>query len=216
MTDYEKEVEKRWNELTEGVKDETRQKWWERIRSAYTESHRHYHNLKHLHRMFQHYDQCKNVLKDNCACTYAVFFHDIVYDPKAKDNEAQSAVLFKQFGTEANIERVDCIADFIENTTTHCTEAHMNPGQCGSEDLHYFLDFDMAILGVDPAEYDEYRQQIRQEYNHLDDATYKHERAKVLRLFLQIPNIFATEKFRSQYEQKARNNIQKEIELLES
>lgn len=72
----EKEVEKRWNELTASIKDETRQKWWQKIRSSYTEPHRRYHTLKHLHRIFQHYDQCKDVLKDSEACAYAIFFHE--------------------------------------------------------------------------------------------------------------------------------------------
>lgn len=66
------------------------------------------------------------------------------------------------------------------------------------------------------SEYDTYKQQIREEYAHYDDTTYAQGRLKVLRLFLQIPNIFATKEFRENYELRARQNIAKEIEELQA
>jgi predicted metal-dependent HD superfamily phosphohydrolase len=108
----------------------------------------------------------------------------------------------------------------------------------GQDDVHYFLDFDMAILGSSKegeyrathfpgvhvshnpkhtfTEYDTYKKQIREEYAHYDDTTYAQGRLKVLRLFLQIPNIFATKEFRENYELRARQNIAREIEELQA
>lgn len=57
---------------------------------------------------------------------------------------------------------------------------------------------------------------VRKESSHLSDAEYKEQRLKILQLFLQIPNIFATESFREKYELKARHNIETEIERLSS
>ncbi|CEF70759.1 Hypothetical protein SRAE_X000009000 [Strongyloides ratti] len=65
-----------------------------------------------------------------------------------------------------------------------------------------------------PEKYDIYKSQLRQEYSYLSDDQYKKERLKVLKLFLQIPNIFATKEFRDKYEEKARKNISEEIKSI--
>lgn len=39
------------------------------------------------------------------------------------------------------------MATLIEATLGHCTEAHSNRDKTGEDDIHYFLDFDMAVLG---------------------------------------------------------------------
>uniref|UniRef100_A0A914VBA9 Uncharacterized protein n=1 Tax=Plectus sambesii TaxID=2011161 RepID=A0A914VBA9_9BILA len=142
------------------------------------------------------------------------YFFSIVYDPVAKDNEAQSAAVLREFSKETTLDSSSYVANLIEGSASHCTEAHMDPSSYGSDDSHYFLDFDMAILGADAEDYDQYRKEIREEYNHLDATTYAQERSKVLRMFLQIPNIYATKEFRESYEAKARANIQREIDLL--
>jgi predicted metal-dependent HD superfamily phosphohydrolase len=140
----------------------------------------------------------------------------IVYDPKAKDNEHESAKVFQEFTRDSTIDQAGYISDLIEATAGHCTEAHMDPKEYGSDDVHFFLDFDMAILGAERDQYEEYREAIREEYSHIDDAAYKLERAKALSMFLKVPNIFATQQFRDRYEQVARENIQREIQLLQS
>lgn len=124
------------------------------------------------------------------------------------------------------------VCELIEATASHCTDVHLDPsGKTGQDDVHYFLDFDMAILGADAegllykikwkgrrnviSDYDQYRKQIREEYAHIDDRTFTQKRCKMLKLFLQIPNIYATAEFRESYEQKARANIEREIAELE-
>jgi len=84
----------------------------------------------------------------------------------------------------------------------------------GSEDQHYFLDIDMAVLGSSPEHYSEYTAKVQQEYAFLPEATYRNLRLKVLQSFLQIPNIFASKEFREKFECKARANIQKEVDSL--
>lgn len=43
------------------------------------------------------------------------------------------------------------VVDLIMATKSHNTDIHNTPGGLGSDDLHYFLDFDMAILGSNAA-----------------------------------------------------------------
>lgn len=69
----------------------------------------------------------------------------------------------------------------------------------------------------------------RKEYPNLSDEEYAKQRLRVffplfsqempiiqvLKLFIQVPNIFATKEMREELESRARTNIQHEIELLE-
>lgn len=79
-------------------------------------------------------------------------------------------------------------ADFREETcallkvaATHSTEAHKVGGAFGGEDVHYFLDLDMAVLGSSPDSYAEYRERIRGEYYFLSEPMYTALRLKVSR-----------------------------------
>jgi len=212
----------RWHELTTGIKDEVARKWWKIIESNYAESSvRHYHTLVHVADMFEHYDSCKSKLKAPNEVAYAIYFHDLVYDPKSSDeNEEGSITLFKRFTREAEIPKESSVyknvIHLISLTTTHLTEEHKQLDVYGDGDQHYFLDFDMVILGSKSNDYDNYAGKIRQEYSFLSDITYKSLRAKVLKSFLQIPKIFATKEFHEKYESQARSNILREIDQLNS
>ena len=73
----------------------------------------------------------------------------IIYNPKASDNEEKSAELFETFARECclDAEKSDKIKEWILLTKSHTTDAHTTHGVYGSEDKHYLLDFDMAVLG---------------------------------------------------------------------
>lgn len=67
----------------------------------------------------------------------------------------------------------------LKVVATHSTEAHKVGGAFGSEDAHYFLDLDMAVLGSLPENYAEYRGKIRGEYAFLSEPMYTALRLKV-------------------------------------
>jgi len=73
---------------------------------------------------------------------------------------------------------------------TNSTEEHKIEGCYGCEDKHYFLDVDMAILGMGPADYEKYTNHVREEYAFLDDETYKTLRVKVCYIFVYITIYF--------------------------
>lgn len=54
---------------------------------------RHYHNLAHIEAMLALAGEYRKLLGDPEAVEAAIWFHDAVYDSRAKDNEAQSAAL---------------------------------------------------------------------------------------------------------------------------
>lgn len=179
------------------------------IISHYTEPHRHYHNLHHLHALLQLQQTYADVINDHERLSLAIFFHDIVYDVKQGDNEEQSAIVAAAFlqRTHYPAERTIQVMEFIRATKTHQNTSNDN-------DLDYFLDFDLSILSAPAADYTAYAQQIRKEYIIYPDELYNPGRKKVLTHFLSLPAIYKTTLFREQREAVARQNMQEEQETL--
>lgn len=217
---YSESLRVRWESLLEGISSDVGNKWWTKINDSYSQPTRRYHNLQHLAQMFELLDKFEGEIRKKNSVAFAIFFHDLCYDPQAVDNEEKSSELFHEFASEAEISSesplYNEVKDLILLTKTHLTEEHKAEGITGTEDKHFFLDFDMTILGSDPQEYEVYSKAIRQEYSFLPQGSYNGLRAKVLKSFLMIPNIFATDEFRKMYETKARKNIQREINSLET
>ncbi len=82
------------------------------------------------------------------------------------------------------------------------------------EDNAYLLDWDLAILGSSWKWYKDYTEKIRKEYSMFPDFMYKKGRKNVLQHFLTRPRIYYTEKYHHLWEANARNNLQKELDLL--
>ncbi|KAE9421346.1 hypothetical protein Angca_001721 [Angiostrongylus cantonensis] len=209
----ELELAARWNDLTSFLSEKTREKWYKMIIDAYTP--RPFRGIAHLCAMFSLFDKYKDHLKDRYATAFAIFFKNLVYDPLASDNAEKSAQLLHQFAQETTLDSENYVADLITASGSYSTEAHLSEGVCGAEDVHYLIDFDMAFLGDDEEQFVNHEKAQRKEYDHMRDDEYRNQRAKVLRFFLQIPNIYATKELRADLELKARENIAREIDLLE-
>eukprot|EP00051_Salpingoeca_urceolata_P002821 m.53081 g.53081 ORF g.53081 m.53081 type:complete len:271 (+) comp12349_c0_seq2:101-913(+) len=199
------------------------QAWFHRLADLYSEPTRHYHTLNHIWSMVQLVQQAQTRLQHPTAVGLATFFHDAIYDPKAPDNEEKSAELFSLFarecaegGSALEGQGVDVgsVVDLILATKAHCTEVHRTAGALGADDVHWFLDFDMAVLGWPADAYQRYARQIRNEYQHVAWVDYCAKRPAVLRTFLQTPNIYATGPFRHHREAPARQNLDQEAERL--
>ncbi len=140
-----------------------------------------------------------------------------VYDPKRADNEDESIEMFKRFAADVALEEsvrtrvIDMIA-----ATKHHDLGTLEEEKDKKEDLCFFLDFDLQILGDKSETYDRYAADIRKEYIFYDDASYKQGRLLVLHGFLGKSHIFHTQVFRDLYENAARRNIKREIASIAS
>ena len=61
--------------------------------SKYSENHRAYHNLSHVHALLGQAENFKNRFVDYEAARLAVWFHDAIYEPQSQTNEIESARL---------------------------------------------------------------------------------------------------------------------------
>src|SRR5262245_23632307 len=76
---------------------------FDRLVVAHSEPHRHCHTLEHLAEMFKVAGKLGDVATDPTAVQLAIWFHDAVYDPKAKDNEVRSGELADELLRPLNI-----------------------------------------------------------------------------------------------------------------
>ena len=174
----------------------------------YKEPHRFYHNLNHILKMLHEFDRARSLCVHPNEVEFAIWFHDAIYDPKAKDNEELSAELAVATLREAHVgapfrERVRALI-----LATKHTAAPVGP------DASVLVDADLSILGKPAAEFDAYEATIRKEYAWVSDDAFRSGRAAVLRQFLGRPRIYSTELFFGLYENAARANIARSLEAL--
>ena len=60
---------------------------WQDIAARYNEPQRAYHTLRHIQQLFEQFDQIKDKLYEPHIIALALYYHDVIYDPKRSDNE---------------------------------------------------------------------------------------------------------------------------------
>lgn len=202
------DIQQKYSELLEKIGfDETIiAEQWIALQKAYSKKSRHYHNLNHIQEMITEFDINYAELKSPNEVLYAIFYHDVIYKATSKENELKSAeYAISILPAKANIDK-NLVYDMILATKLHQHNA--------VEDINWLIDFDLKILAKDWADYTIYFEQIRKEYHIYPDFMYKPGRKKALEHFLENEFIYQTEIYRIGYEKQARENIQREIDLL--
>ncbi|MHA3083610.1 HD domain-containing protein [Acinetobacter sp. ANC 5383] len=167
---------------------------------AYLEPQRAYHQVQHIVECLALFEKVQSHIEDGLALQLAIFFHDVVYQPRSASNEQDSALwLRQQLAGALPQTQLDKIATWILATQQHAITSE--------SDLAYLLDIDLAILGSSPARFAEYQQQIRQEYVWVDEQIYQEKRNVVLRQFYLTQPLYQTRYFQQHYEQQAKTNL---------
>lgn len=153
------------------------------------------------------------------AILVAALFHDAVYDPTSRTNEADSARLASRAVLDLSgwtddrrslVEQL-ILATADHNVTAEPFDAESALGQELVLSKAILLDADLAVLGADPAAYDAYRRGVRDEYSHLGDSEWQIGRRSVLRSLLERPRLYSTETMRVEREARARANLTAEL-----
>lgn len=180
-----------------------------RLIGKYSEAHRFYHNLSHIRAMLEAAEKFKDNLADYDSVRLAVWFHDAVYEPQAKTNEAESAALAVTILSALNFskEQIEQVEKMILATEKHDASGLDADGKL-------FLDLDLGILAAGKEIYQRYSEAIRKEYSFVPENLYREKRREVLQSFLQRQNIYYTGELRELLEERARKNIANEIKEL--
>lgn len=181
------------------------------LAAAYTGPTRFYHNLNHIRRMLETIDQLSDLVDDLPAVQLAAWFHDVIYDSHANDNEARSAAyaVARLSELELPAETIVKVERLILATT------HDNGQYLPDANVRVLLDADLDGLGASHEEYDQYAAAIRQEYGWVPEETYCQRRAMLLQRFLEREQLYFTRRVFRTREAQARRNIAAEIVRLE-
>lgn len=167
----------------------------------YAAEDRAYHNVQHLQECLHFFKQVRHLAVHPAEVELALWFHDVIYNPQAADNEQQSAAMAVAFLNQQPVARdvIQRIDTLIMATRTH---------EASTLDQQLLVDIDLAILAAPAARFDEYQQQIRAEYAFVPEPLFRQKRAEVLAGFLDRERIYQTDYFYRQLEAKARVNLQ--------
>ncbi|MER8692373.1 hypothetical protein NKI77_11780 [Mesorhizobium opportunistum] len=184
------------------------------LSALYRAEDRYYHNLAHIEAMLALAGDYRGLLGDPQAVEAAIWFHDAIYDSKAKDNEAKSAALAEKWlAGRIDAGRMSRISAMILATATH--ELPRFDDATATRDASLFLDMDLSILGAEPDAFDAYERAVRREYHWVEEPMWRAGRGAVLTSFLARPHIFHTEEFRRRFEPQARLNMARSLEALQ-
>jgi len=177
----------------------------ERLLASYAEPARHYHTLQHLDECLDLFERVAHLAAQPGEAALALWFHDAVYVPLAKDNEARSA----DWAGEA-LRAASASATVIERIAALIMATAHHEAPAGS-DARLVIDIDLAILGSAPVRFAEYEQQIRSEYAAVPADLYAEKRREVLAGFLARPVIYATPELHARLEEQARMNLRRAV-----
>lgn len=206
------------------MRNKNKQRWlalWQRIGAhgdphavyndlvtRYSESHRAYHTLAHIQHCLDEFEQVRHLIANPDAVEIALWYHDAIYDTKAKDNEEKSAALVRAIIQNASLP--DAFGQFVADCimATKHTTTPTNP------DIQFLVDIDLSSLGKPENEFNEDARRIRKEYEWVPEEMFTTGRSVILQSFLDRPNIYATQFFRNKYETQARRNLTRSLAQL--
>ncbi|WP_196140404.1 hypothetical protein [Aliikangiella sp. G2MR2-5] len=201
-----KELFDRWCELFTNSDSKVVRDEFDNLIKHYSQPSRHYHNIEHIKACLRHLDEVEQTIKRR-EIEIAFWFHDVIYNPYASDNEEKSAEYAeKALSRLGELEVVDSVKRLILITR--------HPSKPESLDEQYMIDIDLSILGADAELYSNYESWIREEYRSVPGFLFQRGRKKLLRSFLEMSNIYSTPFFQKKLETAARKNLKNALDNL--
>lgn len=168
------------------------------LASCYGEPARRYHTLRHVRRCLRDFDWARDAIPETDAVELALWCHDVIYVPGARDNERRSAEWFRHWAG-GRIAAAERIAGMILDTT--------HAGAPSDPASRFTVDIDLAVLGYPRASFRRDGAFLRAERPDLDDAAYDRAERAFLSRLLDRPRLYLTEPFHARYEARARRNL---------
>lgn len=174
------------------------------VMAKYSEPHRRYHTLDHIRHCLAQLDRTRHLAADPDALELAVWFHDVVYDPAACDNELRSALFFDaHLGVHLPGERAARVHRLIMDTE--------HPSEPDDGDARLMVDIDLSSFALPWDEFMRDTNAIQEEFAHVPEEQLIAGKLKFLEALLSRPRFYLTDNFRDRLEAQARSNIERHM-----
>ncbi|PPF75675.1 DUF4031 domain-containing protein [Pseudoclavibacter sp. Z016] len=214
---------RRWAELelpvtadrrpaTDALRDE--------LLDAWSAPSRHYHDATHLLSVLDAIDimrlraagtRAPLAERELLTARLAAWFHDAVYEGAAGDDERASADLAVERLTALRVDPalVGDVERLVLATIVHAVAESDTAGQI-------LMDADLAVLARSEDGYARYVALVRRDYAHVTDEQWRVGRASVLETLLATPRLFVSPAAPEDWEERARRNLEGELEAIRS
>jgi predicted metal-dependent HD superfamily phosphohydrolase len=181
---------------------------------------RYYHNKYHICDVLNEFDKYvynTGYNQNNLEIQFALLFHDVIYDIPNFDklsNEEKSAQFFETVVNcipELNQLDTELVANLIRST--EYSNPDKKPDQNFSIEYQLVHDIDFSSLGKDWKTFVRNNENIKDEFWYVDDDILSIGRNKFLEGLLNQKTLYLTKCFQDKYEEQARENIKKLLDL---
>ena len=182
----------------------------QRLVDGYREPQRFYHTLEHIEHCLAWFDACRSEVVNPDTLELAIWFHDVIYEPGNPDNEARSAELYLQLSDGVHAQETRDLVHRLIMATLHLGNSFEDG------DAAYMVDIDLSSFGLPWEEFLRDSKNLRREARHLDDNEY-YQKAKSFHQSLRTRDrFFYTDFFAERLEDRAHENIERYLALVEN
>ena len=182
---------------------------WAELADQLGRPNRHYHDETHIAHCLAELDGALNQIGNPDMVELALWFHDAIYEPGAHDNELRSAELFLGYARDILPEPV--VRDVYEAILA---TVHQQVPEKGN--ARFVVDIDLSSFGLPWPKFMADCHELRKEQIDVADSEFYRSKRKFLRSLIDRSSIFVTPYFRQRYEDQARTNIQRYLDLVQA
>lgn len=181
------------------------------LSTLYTQPHRKYHNINHINDCLVELHSVHNLLnfREYLIVERAIWYHDAVYNPYSKTNEADSAALIEYGGN------FDYAAAQETQEVVLATASHLTTHENLSLVTQVMLDIDLSGFGKNRMIYAQNSMNIRHEYYNTSIVDFIEGRGKFLVTIAKRPTLYYTEYFYNKYHKISQENLKWELEAID-
>ena len=176
-----------------------------RLVSQYQDDVRVYHNLEHVAHCLEEFDAHQGLCRAPRAVELAIWYHDVIYDTKAIDNEEQSGLR-----AQADLAAMG-VSSTLAGEVQRLILLTKHDSLPTDLDGQLIVDIDLSILAQPPEVFDGYERAVRAEYSWVPDEAFWSRRRDFLETMLSRQQVFLTDDYAERYESAARENLKRSV-----